>query len=123
MARALKGESDSEKDKEKAEKEKAEKERSEKETLCPNCHIEGRTGHIHRVETDKSGLIYRCNDGKCGFEAVLVPKNSDYKCSNCNAPIKKPEKEEHARDMKGCPFCHGTKAIKFDWSKLWSIKK
>jgi hypothetical protein len=129
VAKALKGESDSEKDKEKvaaAEKEKiekekavaAEKEKAEKDMLCPGCH----TGHVHKTETDKSGLIYRCNDKGCGFEAVMVPRNSDYKCKNCSMPIKKPTKEELVKDMN-CPFCHNTSAIKFDWSKLWSIKK
>ena len=127
IAKALKGEGeDKEKvDKEKTDKEKAEKEKTtiiENDLLCPTCHTEGRSGHIHRAETDKSGLIYRCSDGKCGFEAILIPRNSDYKCTNCNVPIKKPEKEEHAKEMK-CPFCKGTKAARFDWSKLWNLKR
>lgn len=113
VAKALKGESE-EKDKE--------KEKVEKELLCPTCHTEGRGGHIHRVETDKSNLIYRCNDGKCGFEAVLVPKTSDYKCIGCGMPIKKPGNVEHAKEMDGCPFCHGSRAIKYEWSKVWKKK-
>lgn len=117
VAKALKGESDSEKDKEKAEKEKAMA--TEKDLLCPNCH----QGHVHKIETDKSNLIYRCNDGKCGFEAVLVPKDSDYKCVGCGSAIKRPENIEHAKEMDGCPFCGNKRAIRFDWSKLWNVKK
>lgn len=123
-AKALKGESDSEKDKAiVAEKEKVEREKAEKDILCPTCHTEGRSGHIHRAETDKSGFVYRCNDKGCGFEAILVPKDSDYKCVGCGSPIKKPKNVEHAKEMDGCPFCHGKRAIKFDWSKLWNVKK
>jgi len=127
IAKALKGEGEDKTEKDKTDKDKVEKEKTEKkiaenDILCPTCHTEGRSGHIHRAETDKSGLIYRCNDGKCGFEAVLVPKNSDYKCANCNVPIKKPENEEHSKEMK-CPFCKGTKAARFDWSKLWNLKR
>lgn len=124
MAKTLKGEGE-DKDKDKFEKEKIEKERKEieKDMLCPTCHTEGRSGHIHKVDTDKSGLVYRCHDGNCGFEAILVPKNSDYKCKGCGMAIKKPEKEEHAKEMEGCPFCKSTKAIKFDWGKVWDITK
>lgn len=125
VAKALKGESDS--DKEKAEKEKIaiDKEKAvvaEKDLTCPTCHTEGRSGHIHRVETDNSKLVWKCNDKGCGYEAVLVPKNSDYKCKNCSMPIKKPTKEELVKDMS-CPFCHNNSAIKFDWSKIWSVLK
>jgi len=121
IAKALKGEGEDKTEKEKADKEKAEKEKItiEKDLLCPTCHA----GHVHKVETDKSGLVYKCHDGKCGFEHVFVPKNSDFKCVGCGMPIKKPEKDEHAKDMDGCPFCHNSKAIRFDWSKLWNLKR
>lgn len=111
-AKALKGESDFEKDKAAAVAEKA-------DMLCPTCH----QGHVHKVETDKSGLVYKCHGDKCGFEAVMVSKDADYKCVGCGAPIKKPEKEEYAKEMDGCPFCKGKKAIKFDWSKVWNVTK
>lgn len=116
VAKALKGEGE---DKTVADKEKAEKERSEKDLLCPTCH----TGHVHRLESDKSGLVYKCHGDKCGYEFVMVAKDSDYKCVGCGAPLKKPEKEEHAKEMEGCPFCKNKKAIKFDWQKLWNLKK
>lgn len=116
MAKTLKGESE---DKDKmtvAEKEKAEKDRLAKDILCPTCH----KGHVHKVETDKSGLVYKCHGDKCEWEAVMVPKNSDYKCSGCGMAIKKPE---DPTAIDGCPFCHGTKAVRFDWSKIWNVKK
>lgn len=81
---------------------------------CPTCHA----GHVHKVETDKSGLVYRCHGDKCGFEAVLVPKTADFKCNGCGMAIKKPEKPE---DLDGCPFCGSRKAVRHDWSKLWGL--
>lgn len=117
-AKALKGEGDSEKDKAIA----AEKEKAEKDMLCPTCHTKGTGGHIHRAD-DKSGMIYKCTKDGCGFEAVLVPKDSDYKCVGCGVPLKKPGSVEHAKEMDGCPFCKNKRAVKFDWSKLWNITK
>lgn len=116
-AKALKGESDSEKDKEKAEKEKIV---AEKDILCPDCHKDGKVGHIHRVDPDKTGMVWKCDDKGCGYEAVLVPKSSDYKCVGCGAAIKRPA---DPKSMDGCPFCGGRKAIRFDWSKLWNVKR
>lgn len=116
VAKALKGESDSEKDKAIA----AEKEKAEKDISCPNCHKEGKGGHIHKVETDKSGLVWKCDGDKCGFEAILTSKDSDYKCVGCGSPIKRPA---DPKSMDGCPFCGNKRAIRFDWSKLWNIKK
>jgi len=116
VAKAIKTEGE-EKD-----KEKAERERVEKDILCPTCHTEGRTGHIHRVDTDKTGLIWKCNGKDCGFEAVLTPMNSDYKCAGCGMAIKKPVKEDLAKDMV-CPFCRSKKANRFEWSKLWNVLK
>ncbi len=119
-AKALKGEGDSEKDKViAAEKEKAV---AEKDILCPTCHTKGTGGHIHRAD-DKSGMIYRCTKDGCGFEAVLVPKDSDYKCVGCGAPLKKPGNVEHAKEMEGCPFCKNKRAVKFNWAGLWNVKK
>jgi len=82
---------------------------------CPTCH----TGHVHKVEADKTGLVYKCNGDSCGFEAVLVPKNSDYQCKTCSMPIRKPESDELALDMS-CPFCKSRRAVKFNWSNLWN---
>lgn len=102
---------------------KGEKGDSDKDILnCPTCHTAGRDGHMHKLDTDKSGLVWKCHGDKCGFEAVFVPKNSDYKCVGCGLPIKKPDKDELIKDMS-CPFCHGTKSIKHDWSKLWGVKR
>lgn len=117
VAKALKGESDSDKDK--ATIMATEKEKAEKDLLCPTCH----KGHVHKVEADKSGLVYKCHGDKCGFEFVMVAKNSDYKCVGCGAAIKRPESVEYAKEMEGCPFCKSKKAIRFDWGKLWGIKK
>lgn len=101
-----------------AEKEKAEKEKAEKEKndiLCPTCH----TGHVHKLETDKSGLVYKCHGDKCGYEFVMVAKNSDYKCLSCGSPIKRPVDEAIAKEMDGCPFCKSKRAAKFNWTGLW----
>ena len=106
VAKAIKGD---------AEKDKADK----ADKLCPTCH----DGHIHKLETDKSGLVWKCNGDKCGYEYVLVPKVADYRCIGCGMPIKKPDKDETAKEMDGCPFCHGKKAVKFDWSKAWNVKR
>lgn len=84
---------------------------------CPNC----RSGHIHALMTGEGkkydGISYKCTGPDCGKEFVMVDKSSDYKCSTCNAPIKRPE----GRDLDNCPFCKGTKAMKFDWSRLWDV--
>ena len=82
---------------------------------CPGC----KRGHVHKAD-DKSGLVYRCTKDGCGYEAIMVAKQADYKCNNCSMPIKKPEKPE---DIDGCPFCGSTKAVRFDWQKLWNVKK
>lgn len=82
---------------------------------CPTCK-----GHVHKDVEDKSGLVYRCTKDGCGFEAVVVRKDADFKCNNCSMPIKKPEKPE---DMDGCPFCKSKKAFRHDWSKVWGVVK
>jgi DNA-directed RNA polymerase subunit RPC12/RpoP len=124
VAKTFKGESETDKEKaERAEKAEKERERFDHDTLCPGpaCHKDGKVGHIHRVETEKSGMVYKCDDKGCSFEAVLVPKTADYKCVGCSAPIKKPEKDEIAKEMS-CPFCGSKKkAIRYDWSKVWDV--
>lgn len=112
VAKALKGESDSEKDKVVA----TEREKADKDILCPTCHI----GHVHKIDDNKDKLVYKCTKDGCGYEAVMVPKHADYKCSGCGMAIKKPE---DPKSIDGCPFCGGTKAIRFDWSRIWNIKK
>lgn len=82
---------------------------------CPTCK-----SHVHKVEEDKSGMVYKCTKEGCGFVSVMVRKDSDYKCNNCSMPIKKPE---DSAKMEGCPFCKGTKAVKHDWSKVWGVVK
>jgi rubrerythrin len=86
--------------------------------LCPDCE----KGHIHRLDIDKTGLVFKCTGPECGEEYVLTPKDADYKCTNCSAPIKKPKNEEIVKAMS-CPFCKSAKAVKFDWSKLWNVTK
>jgi hypothetical protein len=110
VAKALKGEGE---DKEKIEKEKK---IAENDILCPTCH----QGHVHKLESDKSGLVYKCHGDKCGLEHIFIPKNSDYKCVGCGMPLRKPE---DPKSMDGCPFCHGSKAVKFDWGKIWAVTK
>lgn len=103
--------------------EKGDKGDSDKDILdCPTCHTEGRSGHMHKLDTDKSGLVYRCNDKGCGFEYAVAPKSADYKCTNCNFPIGKPIDENKKKDMS-CPFCGHGKSIRFDWSKLTGVSK
>lgn len=111
---------------------KSEKERTERnkevgkfiDIPCPTCAAGGGDsqgdGHIHKLDTDNTGLVYKCNNEKCGFEYVLTPRSADYKCSTCGLPIKKPGDDSKVKDMS-CPFCHGTKAVKFDWSKLQKV--
>jgi len=94
--------------------EQVEHEHKNDEISCPTCK-----GHVHKAEGDKTGLVYKCTKDGCGFVSVMVDKRSDYKCNNCSMPIKKPEKPEN---VDGCPFCGGTKAIRFDWGKLWAKK-
>lgn len=119
-----KGEKEKEKEAEKAEIDKilsekqAEIERIKKEieVLCPTCE----TGHLHSFGQGKgieSGITYKCSTDGCGKEFVMVDKAADYKCVGCGVPIKKPERENIKLD--GCPFCGSSKAIKFDWGKLW----
>ncbi len=89
---------------------------------CPICH----KGHVHALIGDgkkHNGVSYKCTGPGCGKEYVMVDKSADYKCTNCNAPIKKPTDDTVAAGYDGCPFCHGTKAVKFDWSKVWSATK
>ncbi len=82
---------------------------------CPTCH----NGHVHAVESD--GVTYKCTGPNCGKEYVMVDKTADYKCVGCGSPIKKPEDEK--MKMDSCPFCHGKKAVKFDWGKVWKVQK
>lgn len=85
--------------------------------FCPTCQ----SGHIHKIAEDKTGLVWKCDGDKCGYEAVLVDKTSDFKCLTCNAPIKKPVNDNIK--LESCPFCHGKKSVRFDWGKLWNVKK
>ncbi len=82
---------------------------------CPTC----RNGHVHAVESD--GVTFKCTGPNCGKEYVMVDKSADYKCVGCGSPIKRPEDEKMKIDS--CPFCHGKKAVKFDWGKVWKVQK
>lgn len=97
---------------------------------CPTCH----SGHMHALTKDMGnmgkdgkkshdGVSFRCTGPECGTEYVMVDKKADYKCSNCNAPIMKPKDEKTSEAYDGCPFCHGAKAIKHDWSKTWKVTR
>lgn len=92
---------------------------------CPTCH----KGHVHAMVTGAGdgkkhdGVSYKCTGPGCGKEYIMVDKSADYKCANCNAPIKKPTDDNVAAGYDGCPFCHGKKAVKFDWNKVWSVTK
>lgn len=93
---------------------------------CPACHV----GHMHALTKDMgkggkkhNGVSYKCTGHGCGNEFVMVDKKADYKCSNCNAPIRKPVDESKATEYDGCPFCNGTKATRWNWQKLWDVKK
>lgn len=93
---------------------------------CPTCH----SGHMHALTKDMgkdgkkhNGVSYRCTGPGCGNEFVMVDKKADYKCANCNAPIRKPIDDSKATEYDGCPFCSGKKAVKFDWNRLWSVAK
>lgn len=82
---------------------------------CPTCH----TGHVHIVEPN--GVTFKCTGPNCGKEFVMVDKSSDYKCTNCGGPLKKPEDDKIKMDT--CPFCHGAKAVKYPWAKIWNTTK
>lgn len=102
-------------EKEKAEREKAEKaEREKNDILCPTCH----TGHLHKME--QSGLNVKCVGDKCGKEYILLDTAADYRCQTCGIPILKPE---DTTSIDKCPYCHGKKAVKFDWSKIRKVIK
>lgn len=87
--------------------------------FCPTCS----KGHVHKI--DSSGLKMKCTDGKCGEEFVIVPKSADAQCTTCGLPIKIPddvdlknEKNKTSSKLSDCPFCGGTNAKIFDYSKL-----
>lgn len=85
---------------------------SHDDILCPTCN----KGHIHKMETDKTGLVHKCTGPGCGEEYVMVNKKADYKCLRCNGPLKKPSE---GKELDSCPFCGSTRAVHFDWGKLW----
>lgn len=84
-------------------------------TFCPTCLA---NDHKHKMVADELGLKYRCTGPECKKEYVMVDKTSDFRCLNCNAPIKRPENEKIK--LESCPFCNGKKSMKFDWGKLWT---
>ncbi len=87
--------------------------------FCPTCR-----GHMHVME--QRGNVLKCTGPGCQEEMVLVPKSADYRCVSCGVPIKRPKEKEGEKDSKdsnGCPFCHGKKAIHYDWSKVWNASK
>lgn len=80
---------------------------------CPTCHA-----HVHRSVTN--GTRVKCVGANCGNEYEMVDVKSDLQCVGCGVPLKS---EAVKNKDDGCPFCHGTKARRFDWSKLWLVKK
>lgn len=78
---------------------------------CPTCH-----GHMHKLDGD--GYTLKCTGDKCGKEFVMVDKSADFKCAGCGAPIKRPTEADKIKPDT-CPFCHGKKAVKFDWNDAW----
>jgi len=90
--------------------------RHEDMVSCPACH-----GHMKGVG---DGMTYKCSGPDCKEEMIIIPKNADYKCTSCNAPIKKPEENSgHSMKDTGCPFCGNKKAIRYDWSGLQKVTK
>ncbi len=77
---------------------------------CPTCM----KGGMHKMVG--SGLNLKCADGSCGKEYVIVPKDADAKCKTCGLPLNSGIK------VDSCPFCHGTGAKLFDFSKLKGVK-
>lgn len=108
---------------------------------CPTCG----EGHVHKMQgvgvgggvggvssggvssggigSGGVGARYKCTGPNCAEEYVLVDPASDYECKDCGSPFKKPVNEKIAKDVT-CPFCNGTKMVKFDWkAKFEKIKK
>lgn len=77
---------------------------------CPTCM----KGGMHKMIG--TGLSLKCADGSCGKEYVIVPKDADAKCKTCGLPLNSGIK------VDSCPFCHGTGAKLFDFSKLKGVK-
>lgn len=84
--------------------------------FCPTCLG---NEHKHKMIPDALGLKYHCTGPECKKEYVMVDKTSDFRCINCNAPIKRPENEKVK--LESCPFCNSTRAMKYDWQKLWKL--
>ncbi len=103
VAKTLKAEAGT--DKEKTEKEK-------NDILCPTCH----TGHLHKME--QTGLTVKCVGDKCGKEYILLDTTADYRCQTCGIPLLKPE---DPASIDKCPYCHGRRAVKFDWGKIRKV--
>lgn len=81
--------------------------------FCPTCG----DGHIHKLGGSSSGLTVKCTGDKCGEEFVLVPKKSDYKCTTCGLPLKKPE-EGSKHKVESCPMCGNLRSIEFNLEEL-----
>ncbi len=89
--------------------------------LCPTCKKPG-----HTLKTVSPGVV-KCTGEGCGVELALVPKKSQFRCTNCGLPheishelsqqqIKKYPIESSPDDI--CPFCNNNDFIKYDWSKV-----
>jgi Zn finger protein HypA/HybF involved in hydrogenase expression len=90
--------------------EKKEHDHNHEDIPCPTCM----KGGMHKMVGN--GLNLKCADGSCGKEYVIVPKDADAKCKTCGLPLNSGIK------VDSCPFCHGTGAKLFDFSKLKGVK-
>lgn len=88
---------------------------------CPTCGH----GHVHKLQGTGDGAngTYKCTGPDCKEEYVFVDTASDYKCTNCGLPHKKPTNEELGKKA-ACPFCKGTKMVSYDWkARFDNLKK
>lgn len=88
---------------------------------CPTCGH----GHVHRMQGVGEGVggRFKCTGPDCKEEYVLVDPASDYKCTKCGLPHKRPVVEDIGKKA-ACPFCTGTKMVAFDWkAKFENLKK
>ncbi len=104
------------------EKEELEKRLEETELFCPTCTSkehkhEDSHEHKHKLKKIDNGLL-KCTGDGCKTEYALIPKDADYKCTNCGSAHKKPIE---INDDDDCPMCGNKDFLKYDWSKV--IKK
>lgn len=91
----------------------------ESSVFCPTCSD---NEHKHSMKEIEPG-VFECVGEDCKSKKIFVDPESDYMCVDCGSAHKKPKSPDMAKKID-CPFCHGTKMVKYDWkTKFDRIKK